>query len=180
MPIGEVGTARLVLRRPRAEDATGVLAVLGDPRSVEHNPSDRVDDLDAAGTLVARWIQHWSAHGLGYWCVFEHGSDELAGICGLKKMTVHGQPVLNLLYRLRPEHWGQGYATEAAMAVLACVRGQQLDGTILARVRPENVASQRVATKLGLHRDAALDVMGDDGMDWAFTNRTPERLRDRG
>lgn len=180
MPIGEVRTARLVLRRPRPEDATSVLAVLGDPRAVEHNPSDRVSDLDTAGVLVARWIQHWSAHGFGYWCVFKHDSDELAGICGLKRMTVHGQPVLNLLYRLRPEHWRQGYATEAASAVLAWAREQHLDGTILARVQLENAASQRVATKLGLHRDAALDVMGDDGMDWAFTNRSPERLRHRG
>jgi [ribosomal protein S5]-alanine N-acetyltransferase len=171
MPRGELGTARLVLRRPRLEDATGVLAVLSDPRAVEHNPSDRVDDLDMAGALVARWIQHWSAHGFGYWCVFEHGSDELGGICGLKRMTVHGQPVLNLLYRLRPQLWGQGYASEAGMAVLACARDQQLDGAILARVRPENVASQHVATKLGLRRDAELDIMGDDGMDWAFTNR---------
>ncbi len=171
MPSGELLTTRLVLGRPRPEDADGVLAVLSDPRTVEHNPSDRVDSLELAGALVARWNQHWEDHGFGYWCVFEPGSSELAGICGIKRMTVHGQPVLNLLYRLRPELWGRGYATEAARAVLAWACEQQPGQTILARVRPKNVASQRVVTKLGLHRDAELDDMGDDGMDWAFTNR---------
>ncbi len=125
MSTGELLTARLVLARPRPEDADGVLAVLSDPRTVEHNPSDRVDDLEVARALVARWIQHWEDNGFGYWCVFESGSSTLAGVCGTKRMTVHGHAVLNLKYRFGPERWGQGYATEAAAAVLAWVGEQQ-------------------------------------------------------
>ena len=171
MPTEELLTTRLVLRRPRPEDVDGVLALLGDPRTVEHNPSDGVDTRESAGSLVARWTRHWEDHGFGYWCVFELGSSELGGICGIRRMTVRGHPVVNLLYRLRRELWGQGYATEAAAAVLARSGEQQPGQTILARVRPENVASQRVAAKLGLRRDAELDDRGDDGLDWAFTNR---------
>lgn len=41
----------------------------------------------------------------------------------------------------------------------------------MARVRPTNLASQRVATKVGLRRDPAFDDDGEDGLDWAFTGR---------
>ncbi|MHA7247961.1 GNAT family N-acetyltransferase [Arthrobacter tecti] len=58
MPTVELLTARLVLTQPRPEDADGVLEVLSDPRAVEHNPSDRVDNLELADALVARWSQH--------------------------------------------------------------------------------------------------------------------------
>ena len=58
-------------------------------------------------------------------------------------MTVHGQPVLNLMYRFRPLTWGQGYATEAAGAVVTWSE-QNLPGqVVVARVRPEHLASQR-------------------------------------
>src|SRR6476619_7044842 len=97
-------TERLLLARPLATDAAGVFAILGDPRTVEHNPSER----------VARWLRHWDEHGFGYWCVRESGSDRIIGYAGVKRMQVHGRPVLNLVYRFVPEVWGRGFATEAA------------------------------------------------------------------
>lgn len=44
-------------------------------------------------------------------------------------------------------------------------------GTIVARVRPDNQSSQDVALKAGLHRDAAMDSQGENGLDWTLTNR---------
>jgi hypothetical protein len=39
-------------------------------------------------------------------------------------------------------------------------------------VRPGNLASQRVARKIGLRRDPNFDDQGADGLDWAFTSRS--------
>jgi RimJ/RimL family protein N-acetyltransferase len=165
-------TARLSLDAPREADAPSILAIAGDPRTTVHNPSDHVEDLPEARRLVARWQSHWNDHGFGYWCVSEHGGTAIVGYCGVKHMTAAGLPVLNLLYRFRPEVWGRGYAMEAACAVVAWVTAHRPGSTVLARVRPDNIASQRVALHVGLRRDPALDEPGEDGMDLAFTDRS--------
>ena len=101
----EMRTKRLRLTQPVATDSAGVFAILGDPRTVEHNPSDRLEDRGEAPELVARWVRHWEDHGFGYWCVRESGSDRIIGYAGVKRMLIHGRPVLNLVYRFVPEVW---------------------------------------------------------------------------
>src|SRR6476469_7111368 len=135
-------TERLLLARPLATDAAGVFAILGDPRTVEHNPSERLGDQGEASELVARWLRHWDEHGFGYWCVRESGSDRIIGYAGVKRMQVHGRPVLNLVYRFVPEVWGRGLATEAAAAVVSTVLDEMPTETVLARVRPDNLSSR--------------------------------------
>jgi RimJ/RimL family protein N-acetyltransferase len=161
----EMRTKRLRLTRPMATDSAGVFAILGDPRTVEHNPSDRLEDRGEAAELVARWVRHWEEHGFGYWCVRESGSDRIIGYAGVKRMLMHGRPVLNLVYRFVPEVWGRGFATEAARAVVSRALDQMPAETIVARVRPDNRSSQNVALKAGLQRDATMDCQREDGLD---------------
>jgi ribosomal-protein-alanine N-acetyltransferase len=167
----ELTTERLRLARPVSTDSAGVFAILGDPRTVEHNPSDRLRDQTEAAELVARWVRHWEEHGFGYWCVREPGAERLIGYAGVKRMLLHERPALNLVYRFVPEMWGRGFATEAAAAVVARVVDERPAELVVARVRPGNRSSRNVALKAGLQRDAAMDSQGEDGLDWAFTNR---------
>lgn len=164
-------TARLVLETPKPSDASSIFSIAGDLRATEHNPSDRLREFPEAESLVARWISHWRQHGFGYWCVREYGHSAVAGYCGVKRMTAVGRPVLNLIYRFRPEVWGCGYATEAARTVVEWSTVHVPGATILARVRPGNFTSQKVALKSGLLRDPAMDEQGEDGPDLAFSNR---------
>ena len=60
--------------------------------------------------------------------------------------------------------------TEAARAAITWADTHQPGATILARVRPDNAPSGKVALKAGLHRDPALDDQGEDGLDLAFSN----------
>ena len=170
MAADEMRTDRLRLSRPTPTDTAGVFAILGDPRTVEHNPSDRLADRGEAAALVARWVRHWDEHGFGYWCVLELGADRIIGYAGVKRMRIGGRSVLNLVYRFVPEVWGRGLATEAAAAVVSRTRDELPEETIVARVRPDNRASQRVALNIGLRRDPTMDCAGDDGLDWAFTS----------
>ena len=163
-------TERLRLSRPMSTDSAGVFAILADPRTVEHNPSDRLADRGEAADLVARWVRHWDEHGFGYWCVRELGSDRIIGYAGVKEMRMHERPALNLVYRFLPEVWGRGFATEASTAILLRVLDEMPTAMIVARVRPDNRSSQNVALKAGLQRDATMDSQGEDGLDWAFTN----------
>jgi len=166
-----LSTVRLRLATPTPADAAAILAIAGDPRAVEHNPSDFVADLDEAQELVGRWIRHWLDRSLGYWCVREVGRSEVVGYCGLRTSTVKELSVLNLIYRFTPDVWGRGYATEAASAAIAWGTEHQPSTPIIARVRPGNVVSQKVALRVGLRRDHGMDDEGEDGRDLAYTNR---------
>ena len=164
-------TARLRLDPPQARDAAQILEIAGDPRTVEHNPSDLLSGLPEAEDLVDRWIRHWQGKGYGYWCVRESGRSQVVGYCGVKNMSVQKHSVLNLICRLRPEVWGRGYGTEVTRAVLDWVQRRHPHETILARIRPKNSASRNLALKAGLVRDPALDEHGEDGLDLSFSNR---------
>jgi RimJ/RimL family protein N-acetyltransferase len=150
-----------------------VLALLADPRTTAHNPSDHLADLGDAEALLLRWDAQWAAE-LGYWIV-EERSGSAIGVCGVKAVEVAGRRVWNLLYRFVPDAWGRGYAREAATEAIRAAAAVDGSRIVIARVRPANTASARVAAAIGLERRADLDVMGDDGPDevWA----TPRSAR---
>ncbi|MCF4136939.1 GNAT family N-acetyltransferase [Streptomyces sp. Tue 6430] len=164
----ELQTARLLLRRPTAADVDAIFAVHRDPETCIHNPSDALARFEEAEALYQRWDNQWQQYGYGYWVVRRHGSAQQLGFCGIKPMELHGAPVLNLFYRFATSAWGQGFAGEAAAAVAAWASRHLPDLPLIARVRPANVASQRVAIRAGLSRAQHLDTGGYDGFDWIY------------
>ncbi|MEV0197912.1 GNAT family N-acetyltransferase [Nonomuraea sp. NPDC050691] len=165
----ELRTTRLTLRRPAETDVDAILAIHADPATCAHNPSDALTDRAEAEALYGRWNDQWERHGYGYWTVRARSSEGVLGFCGVKPMDLHGRDVLNLFYRFAAEAWGHGYATEAATAVAAWAARHVPDLPLIARVRPANAASQRVAVKAGLTRAEHLDGPGYDGFDWIYT-----------
>lgn len=164
----ELQTARLSLRRPTEADIDAILAIHSDPGTCLHNPSDALSRLDEAEALYRRWNDQWHSYGYGYWVVRRHRSALQLGFCGIKPMELHGRKVLNLFYRFATSTWGQGFAGEAATAVTAWASRHAPDIPLIARVRPANVASQRVAARAGLTRAEHLDSIGCDGLDWIY------------
>jgi Acetyltransferase (GNAT) domain len=73
-------------------------------------------------------------------------------------MQLHGR---GTSYRLDPLAWGNAVATEAATAVVAWANTHIPDHPVVARVRPDNTASLKVAARTGLRRTAHLDTAGD-------------------
>lgn len=169
-------TPRLLLRRPAADDVGAVLRLHQNPLAIAHNPGDALEDETAAGQRLDRWIEHWAQHGIGYFAVSWRHDHGAFGFCGIKVMTLHGRPVSNLMYRLDPRLWGRGIATEAASAVVARTLRRYPGRPVIARVRPENHASARVAIKSGLTRAPGLDTAGADGVDHVFTSEGPTTI----
>ncbi|MFJ9743161.1 GNAT family N-acetyltransferase [Streptomyces sp. NPDC101166] len=171
----ELRTARLSLSRPTAADVDAILAVHRDPETCTHNPSDALAGFEEAEALYRRWDDQWRRYGYGYWVVRRHGSAQPLGFCGIKPMELHGVAILNLFYRFAASAWGQGFASEAAAAVAAWASHHQPDLPLIARVRPANLASQRVAIRAGLNRARHLDTEGYDGFDWIYIARPANR-----
>jgi RimJ/RimL family protein N-acetyltransferase len=144
-------TDRLVLRRPRLEDADAVAGFLGDPdvmRFLGGKPVARED----VPVVVQRWIDDWDEFPSGKFIVERRDDATVVGRVGLKfydtgtwerSAAPGAQPELG--WALAREHWGLGYATEAALAVREWARRKPLISLITA----ENVRSQAVARRLG-------------------------------
>lgn len=170
----ELLSRRLSLRRPVAADVDAILEIHRDPDAVVHNPSDALETRSDAQRLFERWDGHWQRFGYGYWVVRRRGSAEPIGFCGLKTAEFRGRTVLNLFYRFGPTAWGKGLASEAARLVVSWATNWLPGQRLIARVRPANIGSQRVAARAGLERNKDLDDQGIDGLDWIYTANWPE------
>ncbi|MFJ1459309.1 GNAT family N-acetyltransferase [Nocardia sp. N2S4-5] len=158
----ELITPRLSLRRPVAADVEAILAICGDPQPWVSTVADR----DEALRLFDQWDEQWGRLGYGYWVVRYRGEAAQLGFCGLRTARFKGEPGLNLFYRFGSETWGRGLATEAAGIVVKWARQWLPTLPVVARIRPGNTASVRVAERLGLVRAAHLDEIDADGLDW--------------
>lgn len=109
-------------------------------------------DRDEAAERVRAWAE--LDHPLsGIWLIVETETGERLGTALLKELPASGaaEPSgdIEVGWHLHPDAWGRGIASEAATAVLAHAAQQGLQ-RVLAVVYPENLASQRVAERIGM------------------------------
>jgi RimJ/RimL family protein N-acetyltransferase len=150
-------TARLVLRQWRESDLAPFARMNADPEVMRHFPS--VLTREQSDALVRRIATHFEKHGFGPWAVEVRDSGAFAGFTGLSIPAFDAPftPCVEIGWRLAREHWGQGYATEAARASLAYgFDALGLEEIVSFAVR-ENRASRRVMEKLGMTHDASED-----------------------
>ncbi|WP_020667745.1 GNAT family N-acetyltransferase [Amycolatopsis nigrescens] len=169
----ELLTERLSLRRPAPGDIDAIFTVHSDPLACAHNPSDSLATRVEAENLYRRWDEHWRNFGFGYWVIRRHAAEPQLGFCGLKFMRLRQRRILNLFYRIAPPRWGEGIAGEAATEVVRWATTRFPAHPVVARVRPDNIASQRVAVRAGLARAEHLDDRGFDGFDLIFVCTWP-------
>lgn len=94
-------------------------------------------------------ITLFDEHGLGKFPIFLKASGEFLGTCGMEPYELDSQPEVELGYRLCLKHWGRGYATESAAAILRYGFGNLNLERIIAYALPQNSASLKVLEKLG-------------------------------
>lgn len=139
----------LDLARPTDGDVRALHVILEDPRVWTHYPSLRHADVEQTQALVHRWIAAWNRDGLGPWIVRENGAVIGYGGCDLRGGP-SGRAFWNLGYRLAAEVHGRGIATAVARRGIDAVRERDQGTPIVAYLVEHNVASARVAAKVGL------------------------------
>ncbi|MDT0608087.1 GNAT family N-acetyltransferase [Croceitalea rosinachiae] len=77
----------------------------------------------------------------------------LVGICGLLVQTVDEIQELEIGYSILPEHWLKGYAFEAAQKCKKIAFEEQFSDSLISIIHIDNVPSQKVALKNGMHLD---------------------------
>jgi len=138
-------TARLRLRRFRAEDADAVFAVIGDDIAMQYYP--KTFSRHDAEKWIERNLQRYRDDGCGLYAVTLKDSDDVIGDCGLIRQMVEGEPQLEVGYHFRRDKWGHGYATEAAGACMELAFREFGAAKVISLIRPENVPSRRVAER---------------------------------
>jgi RimJ/RimL family protein N-acetyltransferase len=145
-------TERLVLRMFRDSDTDAYAEMVADPevmRFLGGKPMTR----EEAWRSMAMVVGHWHLRGYGFWAVEERASGALVGRVGCWRPE--GWPGVEVGWTLRRAYWGRGYATEAARASLDYAFETLNQTRVISLIAPENVASIRVAERLG-------EVKGDD------------------
>jgi ribosomal-protein-alanine N-acetyltransferase len=94
---------------------------------------------------------------LGLWATVYKGSGKFIGRCGLLPWDIEGQPQVEVAYTIARDYWGQGLATEAAQAILKYGFEKLNLARLVSLIEPENIASQRVAEKIGMSFEKRVD-----------------------
>jgi RimJ/RimL family protein N-acetyltransferase len=143
-------TPRLRLERLTARDLPALHAIQSDPAVWRHHPPGVAVERAETEELLASIDTAWRNAGLGLRGVRTRDDAALLGTCGVMPFYLGGRRVWNLGYRLAAPAHGHGYATEAALAVVAEVHERFPGEGIIGRVLEHNPASVAVLEKAGL------------------------------
>ncbi|HEY6292075.1 MAG TPA: GNAT family N-acetyltransferase [Terriglobia bacterium] len=147
----ELRTARLALRRWRAEDREPFAALNADPVVMEHFPALLSGAESDAG--VERIDAHFRRHGFGLWAVEIPNVTPFAGFIGLSipLFQAHFTPCVEVGWRLARDYWGKGYAAEGARAALGFGFERLGLNEIVSFTVPANMRSRGVMERIGMH-----------------------------
>ena len=143
-----LNTERLRLR-PLARGDLDVLATLfADPQVMRFSLG--LLDREQTREKLDRILATCAARGWDSFTVERIEDERFVGICGLAPQNVDDVDEIELGYRLMPEFWGRGIATEAACACRDYAFGTLGLPRIISIIEPANTGSIRVTEKIGL------------------------------
>lgn len=143
-------TTRILLRRWLPTDREPLAQLNADPRVMEFFPARLTrHESDAQFDRIQ---QHFQEHGFGFWAVEIPGTAKFAGFIGLgvPRFEAHFTPCVEIGWRLAAEHWGRGYATEGATAVLDYGFRELGLSEIVSFTSKHNARSRRVMERIGM------------------------------
>ena len=156
-----LATDRLVLRRLTADDdAEFILDLLNQPSFLQFIGDKGVRTLaDARHYILDGPVASYQRFGFGLYATSLQDSGVRIGICGLiKRETLKD---VDIGFAFLPQFWSQGYAFEAASAVMTYGRNVLGMNRIVAITSPDNYASIKVLEKIGLRFEQMIRPSAD-------------------
>jgi RimJ/RimL family protein N-acetyltransferase len=159
-----IETERLVLRKPRVEDAEELVAVYSDPETMRYIGDGSTTDLAGTRAAIEKWLARWEANGIGFFVIERRDDRHVVGRAGFlvwdpETWTISeldDRAEIELGWTLARAYWGRGYATEAALALRDWTDRRRL----ISLIQHGNVRSVRVAEKLGERYERDVGVRG--------------------
>ncbi|TMP90135.1 MAG: GNAT family N-acetyltransferase [Verrucomicrobia bacterium] len=143
-----IETPRLILRPFHEEDLDLLAPLMANPDFMRFSLG--VHSREQTAAFLDKVI-NWQRRGLPSQFAVIHCVDHrLIGYCGFLHQQVNATDEIEIAYRLDPDYWGRGLATEAAMAVRDhAFRNLKLT-RVISLIHPDNLPSRRVAEKNGM------------------------------
>jgi RimJ/RimL family protein N-acetyltransferase len=143
-----------------------------DPEVLRLLPDERLLNVEQAQQiLVDHPIADYRKYGFGRGACILKSTGEQIGFAGLKYLEELGE--VDVAFRLMRTHWGQGFATEAALASVRFGFADLALKKIIGLAIPENIASVRVLEKTGLRYAETVMFWGSQFSKYVIT-RPPE------
>jgi RimJ/RimL family protein N-acetyltransferase len=143
---------RLSYRPISLEDFESYAEFLADPESTRYLLVPEPHSRELTRSLLERNIEQHDGT-IGMFTLLDGA--ELVGWAGFQRREITGAPEVELGWLVRKEHWGKGYASEAARELRK--RGPD---RVIHLIHPENAASIAVAKKLGADHERDTEILG--------------------
>ena len=145
----------MLLRRFTEADAGALAALYGDPRVMRFITTEPPSPAEVTARILPGYLREYRelTDGLGAFAAIEKGTGQLAGRFSMRPASSYGLTGgAELGYRLYPEFWGRGLATEGARALIGLAFGRLRLDRVVATMMACNTGSWRVMEKCGLRR----------------------------
>jgi RimJ/RimL family protein N-acetyltransferase len=169
----QIDTPRLILRPPRLEDLDGWAEMMADEETARFIGG--VAPRAVCWRQLTMMVGAWHVHGFAMFSVIEKASGRWIGRLG--PWQPEGWPGTEVGWSIMRDCWGRGYAVEGARAAMDWAVDTLGWEDIIHSIDPRNVASQRVAEKLGSRNrgpgrlpppfeESEIDIWGQSGAEW--------------
>ena len=149
LPSPWLHTPRIAVREFTAVDFDDLYRLDSDARVMHYlNDGEPLSRADVRNALASAIRDYPNYHGLGVWRAARRDGDAFLGWCSLRYAAPRCE--VELAYRLVPEAWGQGYASELGRALVHYALVDLGITRVIGVTHPANAASQRVLQKAGL------------------------------
>jgi ribosomal-protein-alanine N-acetyltransferase len=138
------------MRRLLPDDLDDLFALYRDPEIRRYFPEGTLTYEETKEELEWFLDGHPAHPELGLWATIHKETDQFIGRCGLLPWTIEQRPEVEVAYLLAKAYWGQGLGTEAAQALVTYGFEQLGLSRLICLIDPENQASIKVATKIGM------------------------------
>ena len=157
-------SSRLVLRALHAGDHPHLLALANDPEVTRHLHEDPPPSAAEVWQRMAAALGQWGLRGYGMMAIDD--AEGFVGRIGFYHPYDLAEP--RLVYVLCRRTWGNGYATEAVTLIRDWMFAHHRPPRILSRIAPDNIASARVASRLGAVKIGTEEQAGVTVDLWAY------------
>lgn len=161
-------TERLILRELLPSDDENMFRLDADPLVHSYLGNKPIKTVEEAQNIIAFVREQYESRGIGRWAAVEKSTGNFIGWTGLKLMKEELNGHNNFYdvgYRLIPEYWGKGYATESAIASVQYGFDVLKADVIYGIADINNKASRRALEKTGLQ---FVEYFTDKGMELAW------------
>lgn len=156
---------RLILREILQSDIEGMFVLDSDPEVHKYLGNKPVEKIEQISDVIDFIRQQYIDHGIGRWAIIDKKSNDFIGWAGLKfviELTNKHRNYYDLGYRLVRKYWGQGIATESAIASLEYAFEHLNVNEVYSIADSKNDGSNKILRKVGLKFIEKFDLEGTE------------------